>query len=278
MMETREVHAGDWLAIETLVQEAERSSPRLWCWEDYLERGAPFIVVERDDRVVGALFAWADASPVAWARLAVLDNALDLEVWFDLALPPLLARLRGLGLAGLAWMDYGGWAAAALEARGFTPLVEVVTLSNRDRTVPDVAGPAEVRIRSASEDDLAAIVAIDQAAFAPYWWRSPETLRRRARGRSRLAVAERAGGVVGYTEGQLHLPASHLNRIAVHPACQGEGVGALLLRAALRDLWQSGVEEVALNTQRDNDLARRLYRRFGFEPTGDFVVVWEMDL
>jgi ribosomal-protein-alanine N-acetyltransferase len=275
-MRTRDAHSGDWLAIETLIQEAERSLPRLWCWEHYLGRKAPFVVIEHQGRVVGALFAWADASPVAWARMAVLDDALGLETWFDLALPPLLDQLSELGIDVLAWMDHGGWAAPALETRGFTPLVKVITLSTQDDLAPDVTDSV-ARVRPAVEEDFGAIASIDRAAFAPYWWRSPETLRRRAQKGLRFTVAERTGMVVGYTESQLHLPSSHLNRIAVHPACQGEGVGALLLQAALCDLWRNAVEEVALNTQRDNWRARRLYRRFGFEPTGDSMTVWKLD-
>jgi ribosomal-protein-alanine N-acetyltransferase len=71
---------------------------------------------------------------------------------------------------------------------------------------------------------------------------------------------------------------AHLNRIAVHPAHQGRGVGALLLHDALRALWKLGAERVSLNTQTDNYYSQRLYRRFGFEPIGDSVTVWEREL
>ncbi len=77
-------------------------------------------------------------------------------------------------------------------------------------------------------------------------------------------------------EGVLHLPRAHINRIAVHPDQQGHGIGTLLLRNALPTLWQYGAERVTLNTQTDNRYSQRLYRRFGFEPTGDLVSAWDL--
>jgi RimJ/RimL family protein N-acetyltransferase len=52
----------------------------------------------------------------------------------------------------------------------------------------------------------------------------------------------------------------------------------LLLDNALRAFWQSGAERVTLNTQTGNRSSRRLYQRFGFEPTGDLMRVWELPL
>jgi RimJ/RimL family protein N-acetyltransferase len=49
-----------------------------------------------------------------------------------------------------------------------------------------------------------------------------------------------------------------------------------LLRDALRAFWRRGARQVTLNTQVDNHRSRRLYRRFGFEPTGDVVTAWEL--
>jgi ribosomal protein S18 acetylase RimI-like enzyme len=71
---------------------------------------------------------------------------------------------------------------------------------------------------------------------------------------------------------------AHLNRIAVHPAHHGRGIGAALLYDALHTFWRQGVEHVSLNTQSDNQESQRLYRRFGFETTGDYATVWELQL
>jgi len=273
-MEARRTHPGDWLAIEALNRRAIRTLPRLWWWEEHLLDDL-FMVTEQDAGVVGALLAWPDESSVAWVRLAALDDGLDVGEWLNLALPPILDRLRRRGTQKLAWMDYGGWAGPHLGTRDFNRLTEVMTLDKLDRALPDTIS-TRARVRSASDADIPAVVAVDRAAFTPHWWHSEATVHRSAAASSYFAVAELAGGVVGHAEGVLHLPTAHINRIAVHPDHQSHGIGTLLLHDALPTLWQYGAERVTLNTQTDNHYSQRLYRRFGFEPTGDLVSAWEL--
>jgi GNAT superfamily N-acetyltransferase len=275
-MEARRACSDDGSAIESLHQEARRALPPLWWWKECLVSD-PFVVIEHEGIVVGALFAWPDESPVAWVRLAVLDNELDTDEWLALALPPVLDGLHRLGSQTLAWMDYGGWAGPSLKAYGFKRLTDVITLTKCDRVLPAVS-PARAFLRPASESDIPAVAAADRAAFAPHWWHSGTTMRRRTTVSSHFAVAEVAGEVVGYAEGEVRLPVAHLNRIAVHPVCQGHGVGALLLGNALRAFWHRGAERVSLNTQVDNHYSQRLYDRFGFVPTGDCVAAWELQI
>ena len=275
-MDARRVHPDDRPAIEALTQRARRKLPRLWWWEEHLADDV-FIVVEHQGIVVGALLAWPDESPVAWARLVALDDALDVGEWLDLALPAALDGLRPRGTQKLAWMDYGGWAGPHLETRGFKRLTDVMTLSKFDRALPGTQA-ANARIRPASDADVPAVVAVDRAAFTPHWWHSETTMRRKIMTSSYFAVAELAGEVVGYAEGELRVPAAHINRIAVHPARQGQGIGALLLQNTLSAFWRHGAGQVTLNTQTGNRRSQRLYRRFGFEPTGDLITAWQLQV
>ena len=275
-MKARQVCSDDWLAIETLHGKARRALPQMWPWEEYLARDT-FVIAEHNGAVMGVLFAWPDESPVAWARVAALDNKLDVNAWLDSLLPSVLDGLRRFGSQALAWMDYAGWAGIHLQARGFKPLTDVVTYSKFDQSLPsvDVTG---IHLCPASDEDISTVVAIDRAAFAPHWWQSEDTVRRRATASAHFYVARAGGEVVGYAEGELRLPVAHLNRIAVLPSHQGRGIGASLLRGAIRDFWQQKAEWVTLNTQSHNRLSQRLYRRFGFEATGDSTTVWELKL
>jgi GNAT superfamily N-acetyltransferase len=275
-METRRARPSDWPLIETLSQRARRTLPWLSHWEECLTED-PFIVIERDGAVIGSLLARSDGSPVAWVRLAAVDDALDVDEWLRLALPPVLDGLRRRGTHRLAWMDYEGWAGPYLRARGFEELTQVITWAKLDRTLPNIRA-ADARLRPASDADVPAAVTVDRAALDPHWWHSEATMRHRIAAPSHFAVAEVAGAVVGYAEGELYLPQAHLNRIAVHPDHQGHGIGASLLHDALRAFWRRGSERVTLNTQSDNRRSQRLYRRFGFEPTGDVMTAWELRL
>jgi ribosomal-protein-alanine N-acetyltransferase len=275
-MNARKAHAGDWLAIEALCNRAQYRLPQMWHWEEYLEAES-FVVVENGKALAGAIFAWPDGSPVAWVRTAALSSGLGMDAWLDLSLPLVLAALRRRGASTLAWMDYGGWVGEHLEKRGFRPLVDVVTLSKFDRNLPAL-GLCDADVRPASDADIPVATVVDREAFTAPWWHSEDTMRRRAAAAAYFSVATLAGEVVGYAEGDLRLPVAHLNRIAVLPVHQGRGVGAVLLRDALRAFWQQGAGYVTLNTQSDNVYSQRLYRRFGFEMTGDSATVWKLEL
>ena len=271
----RNASAGDWLAVKTLIHSVRRTMPGMWWWEDHLTDEL-FLVVQRRRALVGAFLAWPDDSAVAWVRLAALEDSLDLRAWLELVLPSTIERLQRRGAQTLAWIDYQGWASPHLPERGFALQTEVITLVKADDELPH--RHTAVPLRAASDADIPAVTAVDRAAFTPLWWNSEATLRRRSAATACFVVAEQGGEIVGYLEAERQPYAAHINRIAVAPAYQARGIGAALLERALRTLWRAGAEQVTLNTQSDNSASLRLYRRFGFRPTGDRLPVWERPL
>jgi GNAT superfamily N-acetyltransferase len=262
--------------IETLNHACRRALPRLWWWEEYLAEDV-FVVVEHGRAVVGALLAWPDVPAVAWVRLASLRDSIDVGEWLDVALPPVIKALQRRGSRVLAWMDFSDWAAPHLRERGFTQLTGIQTLAKSDQRLP-AAYARDACVRPATDDDFASIVTVDTAAFTPYWRYGPATIRRRMDASSLFLVTEVASEVVGYAEGEIRSTAAHLNRVAVHPGHQGRGIGTQLTRAALHGFWGQGAYHITLNTQADNQRSRRLYRRLGFESTGENVTAWELRL
>jgi ribosomal-protein-alanine N-acetyltransferase len=81
--------------------------------------------------------------------------------------------------------------------------------------------------------------------------------------------------IVGYQFNEVVKTDGHLARLAVLPAWQGRGIGTRLLAEAVTYFGQNGAERILLNTQEDNERARRLYGHFGFHPTGERVPVWQ---
>lgn len=90
-----------------------------------------------------------------------------------------------------------------------------------------------------------------------------------------LLVAERSGAVLGYVfaglEGtdymSLRGPAGILYDLVVEPAHRAQGVGRLLLDAALAALSARGAPRVVLSTAQRNEAAQRLFERAGFRRT-----------
>ena len=56
--------------------------------------------------------------------------------------------------------------------------------------------------------------------------------------------------------------------MAVRPGRRGMGVGSALMREALHWARTMGVEKLALSVYPDNETARALYRKFGFQEEG----------
>ena len=81
---------------------------------------------------------------------------------------------------------------------------------------------------------------------------------------SRHALARDERGTVLGT-GRL-LPDGHIGRMAVTKSVRGQGIGALILEALVKEASQRGIRQVILNAQLS---AAGFYQRFGFEPQGE---------
>ncbi len=103
-----------------------------------------------------------------------------------------------------------------------------------------------------------------------------EFLESQARGTDRFVlVAERDGSVIGYVfagmEGADYMvlrgPAGAVYDLVVDPAHRRQGIGRLLLEAALENLAERGAPRAVLSTAEKNSTAQRLFEQLGFRPT-----------
>ena len=93
-----------------------------------------------------------------------------------------------------------------------------------------------------------------------------------------LLVTEESGSLVGMllclqgrTDdglGDVILALTHLTGLAVLPNLQRVGIGQELVEAAIKEARRTGRNRVTLWTREENDVARRLFDRCGFLPTG----------
>ncbi|MEJ5254600.1 MAG: GNAT family N-acetyltransferase [Acidimicrobiales bacterium] len=166
-----------------------------------------------------------------------------------------------------------------LEA-GFTVYERLHLLRHDLRHVPPVKPPAGVRLRRGRRRDRDAVLAVDGAAFSPFWRFDQAGLddARGATPTSRFRVAD-ADGVVGYAITGRAGSIGYLQRLAVRPDHQGLGVGTALTIDALNWSRRHGARSVLVNTQESNERALALYVHLGFvhEPHGLAVLEHPLD-
>ncbi len=148
----------------------------------------------------------------------------------------------------------------------FEHLEDVITLE-LDILPDDAAattGLTFVRVGPDSPEYLE-IRRIDDLAFPWLWRNGPIEFSAYIRMPDvRIYLGLRDGLPVSYHGVTLYRGWGHLDRIAVRPELQGQGVGFQTLRHATAVMAQAGAETVGLSTQGHNEQSRQLYDRFGF--------------
>lgn len=123
-----------------------------------------------------------------------------------------------------------------------------------------------MRIEPMGEDDLAVVLAIEQAVAVVPWTAGHFADSLKA-GYSAW-VGRRDGEVVGFALWMLTYAEAHLLNIGIGKASQGRGYGTQLLRHVVDGARQAGALSLFLEVRPSNETALRLYRRFGFAEVG----------
>ncbi len=147
-------------------------------------------------------------------------------------------------------------------------------------------GPAEVKITTATEDDLPAIVGIlnywAAHSIAHFDARPVSVAERRdwfgrfsATGPYRLLVARRGDQVVGHACSQRYRDHEAFRQtvevsIALDVSSRGQGVGTALYRALFDRLAPEPVHVALAGIAVPNDASVALHRKFGFTEVGTF--------
>jgi ribosomal protein S18 acetylase RimI-like enzyme len=156
------------------------------------------------------------------------------------------------------------------ERAGLGLLEEVITYEVQSSQIPVPAADRArlIPVHATDRHAIDRVVRIDQTAF-PWLWRNsraeldvylrtPEV---------EVSLVEAEGEAVAYIGATLFPGWGHLDRIAVAPEWQGQGLGREALTLAVDAMRRRGARRVALSTQRTNWRSQRLYERFGFRRT-----------
>jgi ribosomal-protein-alanine N-acetyltransferase len=244
---------------------------------DWLD-GRPFLLATAGGRLLGFIICTRYQSRRALLRGVGLVDDWSMRVYLEALLPPTLDRLGSQEVTSLVYIGNDRWLTAPLlRDWDFSIQNSVVAYAKKDLSIP-TRGSQQVYVRLACPGDFPALVALDEAAFDPLWCNESRTFAHALENLPYFVVAELAGQIVGYLFGSRQGDTGHLNRVAVHPDCQGRGIGARLLAEAIEFFRAEKVKVVTLNTQKDNAVSQRLYRHFGFRPMGEEALVLRHDL
>ena len=158
---------------------------------------------------------------------------------------------------------------AGFRALGFEEYERLHLLSHDLAEVPRPSGEAAELLRRGRSGDWPAVLAVDAAAFSPFWRLDAaglgEAIDATPSTRFRLAAQGRGGGgVLAYSVTGLSSAQGYLQRLAVHPNHRRMGLGRALGLDGLRWLRRKGVTEAVVNTQLGNEPALALYLSLGF--------------
>jgi mycothiol synthase len=165
-------------------------------------------------------------------------------------------------------------AAAMLQARGLRPVRHFWHMQI-DLTGPFEPGPAPEGVEVtgvASPDDLPAIHAVLNEAFADDWGHHPEPFDRWAEEQTGSPsydptlwlLATEVGQPVGALTGNVWGGRGWVDLLGVLAPCRGRGIGAALLRQSFATFAGRGVRRVLLNVDAENPTgATALYERVG---------------
>ncbi|MEW6282737.1 MAG: ribosomal protein S18-alanine N-acetyltransferase [Candidatus Eremiobacterota bacterium] len=138
------------------------------------------------------------------------------------------------------------------------------------------------------EEDVAHVRRIEGDSFSSTWPEDAFLNELRSNRSAHYLVARRNGGVLGYAGVWLVLDEAHITAIAVDPSRRGEGLGKRLLYHLLLCCRELGARWATLEVRSDNEVALKMYRRFGFARIGvrkqyyeggqDAVVMWAGNL
>ena len=123
------------------------------------------------------------------------------------------------------------------------------------------------RLRPASRADLAALAALERAAFSDPWSRAQLATALAWPGAIAM-VAEDADEIVGYVLGRVIVDEGEILSIATRPTRRREGIGRNLLSAMTGAMTAAGAHAAWLEVRMSNDAARAMYQSAGFEPAG----------
>ncbi len=126
----------------------------------------------------------------------------------------------------------------------------------------------DVTFRKMTTDDIAQVVAIEEASFPTPWTADAFHREVTMNEYSYYIVVEKDGLVVGYCGLWIIIDESHITNIAILPEYRGQKLGDALLQEVMKQAKEMGAKTMTLEVRVSNEVAKQLYRKYGFQNGG----------
>ncbi len=241
--------------------------------------GHPFWwILEQDTHPIAALACPDDPPEIAWLRLFAYSREISAvrawkALWAQAHESLIIFKPQVAAIALETWMEQ------LLREAHFHILQRVVVLQwqGYDVYISEEPRKAHFVIRSMRPEDLSAVAQVDWQAFPAPWRYSLSSLRHALHQALLATVLELDGQILGYQITTGNAFGAHLARLAIHPKVQGQGWGRKLIEHLIGFLRARHIQKLTVNTQHDNRASLSLYRRMGFERTGEEYPVYGYD-
>lgn len=244
--------------------------------ERFSEPGS-FAILE-DQQIKALLGATPESPSAAWLRFFYAERSGDYATYFKTLLSQARTTLLEMQAHSLFSLAPYPWLERLLRREGFTPADKIVTLQRNSAREKSSNSVQDVVIRQMTYRDMAAVEAIDTAAFIPAWQLNLASLVRTYHRSAAHSVALLEGEIVGYQMSTSTFDTAHLARLAVDPRWQRRGVGGKLFQDMLDSFSAIGVTSFSVNTQASNTQSLSLYHHFGYEHEDRDILVMALEL
>lgn len=271
----RQTTEGDRGVVTTLLHNAEKKHQHLdWREPEDMLHESPFLLGFKGSTLMACIACPIENAQYAWMRIFAVREQRAIETAWKYLWSQTLSDLKKYTLNSLAALVLPKWFEDLLVDANFIETNSVIFYERNGGESPPKGNPLG-SLRGMRPEDLDAVFELDTRAFTPLWQNSRHELLEALKLSTLATVFERDGRIIGYQLSTVSALGGHLARLAVDPQCQGQGIGTTLVGDMIESLSRRGFDRITVNTQGDNDLSHRLYRRLGFKETGDRYPVYE---
>lgn len=211
------------------------------------------------------------------AMLVQADHTVEIDPEH---LVELIGRAASLGVRKIRTGALRATSTERVLSQGFHA-IDTLALLSFDLSAPLRPLSVDSRLRPLRRRHLSAAEEVDLDAFGPKWAQHRgallDTRQATLHSRSRRMTID-GQPVVGFALSGYTNEVGYLQRLAVSPNHQGQGIGFALTSDALRWMRQRGCDHALVNTSVRNEGALGLYEKIGFSVLAEQLTIAEIDV